>query len=223
MSHAHSQPGNPGSALLDQEAQQAPRRRAAGTMTLGSRLASPRRRKTGPPSSRDKVWDLLRVTKKQILADQMSAAEGHAAGAPRHAARAGGGRHDRRGRWDIGFKNSPSARPLPSPSPSPTVGLPSVHLQVLGCEYCCARERVRVGVVRDAHLCAMHQEAILHTTTAAAVRSSRAIHRKTTLEGHAGRVEGAHNTGHGVYECPHRSQKAQWNWGRVYRIMQDVA
>ena len=107
MSHAHSQPGNPeyGSALLDQlqEAQRAARRRAGYVDDggLGSRLVSPRRRKTGPPSSRDKVWDLLSVgEKKQILRgpDDRRARHQDPAGAPRRAARAGGGRHDRRRR-----------------------------------------------------------------------------------------------------------------------------
>jgi hypothetical protein len=72
-----------GSALLDrmQEEQRAARKRtnavAFGDGSLSARLASPRRRKSGPPSSRDKVWDLLTVgEKEQILRDDMSAAEG---------------------------------------------------------------------------------------------------------------------------------------------------
>lgn len=107
------QPGNPeyGSALLDQlqEAQRAARKRAgyADDGPLGCRLASPRRRKTGPPSSRDKVWDLLNMgEKKQILADQMSAAEGTKILLERRAAQLGCEVVEMTDEddWDIGFK-----------------------------------------------------------------------------------------------------------------------
>jgi hypothetical protein len=107
------QPGHPeyGSALLDQlqEAQRAARKRAGyvDDGPLGCRLASPRRRKTGPPSSRDKVWDLLTmVEKKQILADQMSAAEGTKILLERRAAQLGCEVVDMTDEddWDIGFK-----------------------------------------------------------------------------------------------------------------------
>lgn len=107
------QPGNPeyGSALLDQlqEAQRAARKRVgyADEGPLGCRLASPRRRKTGPPSSRDKVWDLLTMgEKKQILADQMSAAEGTKILLERRAAQLGCEVVEMTDDddWDIGFK-----------------------------------------------------------------------------------------------------------------------
>lgn len=106
------QPGHPeyGSALLDQlqEAQRAARKRA-GYVDEGplGRLASPRRRKTGPPSSRDRVWDLLMVgEKKQILADQMSAAEGTKILLERRAAQLGCEVVEMTDEddWDIGFK-----------------------------------------------------------------------------------------------------------------------
>lgn len=118
--HPSSQPGCPmgqtgnpeyGSALLDQlqEAQRAARKRAgyADDGPLGCRLASPRRRKTGPPSSRDKVWDLLTLgEKKQILADQMSAAEGTKILLERRAAQLGCDVVEMTDEddWDIGFK-----------------------------------------------------------------------------------------------------------------------
>jgi hypothetical protein len=107
------QPGHPeyGSALLDQlqEAQRAARKRAGyiDDGPMGCRLTSPRRRKTGPPSSRDKVWDLLTmVEKKQIMADQMSAAEGTKILLERRAAQLGCEVVEMTDEddWDIGFK-----------------------------------------------------------------------------------------------------------------------
>ena len=64
-----------------QEEQRAARKRSSafafGDGSLTARLASPRRRRSGPPSSRDKVWDLLRKDEKeQILRDEVTAAEG---------------------------------------------------------------------------------------------------------------------------------------------------
>jgi hypothetical protein len=70
-------------------------------------MPSPRRRKTGPPSSRDKVWDLLTATEKdQILSDQISAAEGTKALLERRAAQLGCAVGDMPDDddWEIGFK-----------------------------------------------------------------------------------------------------------------------
>ena len=82
-----------GSALLDrmQEEQRAARKRSTAAAfadgSLTARIVSPRRRKSGPPSSRDKVWDLLLLEEKeQILRDTMSAAEGTKALLTRRAA-----------------------------------------------------------------------------------------------------------------------------------------
>lgn len=115
-----------GSALLDQlqEAQRAAsKRRAAAFMdeVPGARIASPRRRKTGPPSSRDKVWDLLTMyEKKQILADHMSAAEGTKALLERRAEQLGCEVVDMTDEddWDIGFRLTEcraTSEPLPKP------------------------------------------------------------------------------------------------------------
>lgn len=74
---------------------------------LPRNMPSPRRRKTGPPSSRDKVWDLLTAgEKEQILADQMSAAEGTKALLERRASQLGvavAAMPDDDD-WEIGFK-----------------------------------------------------------------------------------------------------------------------
>jgi hypothetical protein len=102
-----------GSALLDkmQEEQRAARKRTcSGVLTDGSltaRLASPRRRKSGPPSSRDRVWDLLwQEEKTQILRDEMSAAEGTKLLLERRAAQLGCAIKDMLDDddWNIGFK-----------------------------------------------------------------------------------------------------------------------
>lgn len=114
-----------GSALLDQlqEAQRASKRRAASYADEGPayRFPSPRRRKTGPPSSRDKVWDLLTAyEKKQILADHMSAAEGTKALLERRAEQLGCEVVDMTDEddWDIGFRLTEcraTSEPLPKP------------------------------------------------------------------------------------------------------------
>jgi hypothetical protein len=135
-----------GSALLDrmQEEQRAVRKRT-GAMAFGDgsfteRLVSPRRRKSGPPSSRDKVWDLLREEEKdQILRDVMSAAEGTKALLERRAVQLGCEIVDmpEEDDWDIGFRlteckatSEPLAKPkncsicLRCAAPSPLLAYP---------------------------------------------------------------------------------------------------
>eukprot|EP00892_Ulva_mutabilis_P003441 jgi/Ulvmu1/1469/UM011_0199.1 len=153
-----------GSALLDQlqEAQRAASKRRAAVYAddaVGTRIASPRRRKTGPPSSRDKVWELLTpYEKKQILADHMSAAEGTKALLERRAEQLSCEVVDMTDDddWDIGFRLTEcraTSEPLPKPK---------------NCSIC-----LRNGVVLHRHSYYCRRCAQLY----------RAIHRKkTTLQ-----------------------------------------
>jgi hypothetical protein len=118
-----------GSALLDkmQEEQRAARKStcaapsALSADVLTARLLSPRRRKSGPPSSRDRVWDLLRADEKcQILRDEMSAAEGTKLLLERRAAQLCCAIKDMPDDddWNIGFRLTEckaTSEPLPVP------------------------------------------------------------------------------------------------------------
>lgn len=136
-----------GSALLDQlqEQQRATKRRAAAYADEpAARFPSPRRRKTGPPSSRDKVWDLLTAyEKKQILVDHMSAAEGTKALLERRAEQLGCDVVDMTDDddWGIGFRLTEcraTSEPLPKPKNC------SICLRCGTCRGCRVREALRV-------------------------------------------------------------------------------